>query len=80
MVRSIFRVVEYLQGFNGYILKHEAFLYIFDASLMLLVMVIFVMIHPSEVNALLKGGHAASGRFGLKMTFVNSSHRILSGA
>jgi hypothetical protein len=50
MVRSIFRVIEYLQGNDGYLLKHEVFLYVFDAVLMLLVMVLFNWIHPSEVT------------------------------
>ncbi|VUC25079.1 unnamed protein product [Clonostachys rosea] len=49
MVRSIFRAVEYLQGFNGYLLRHEAYLYVFDAALMLLVMLIFNFIHPGEI-------------------------------
>jgi SNF family Na+-dependent transporter len=53
MVRSVFRAVEYLQGFDGYLLSHEAYLYIFDAVLMLLVMALFNFVHPSEVAALL---------------------------
>ncbi|UPK89267.1 hypothetical protein LCI18_000202 [Fusarium solani-melongenae] len=43
LVRSIFRVVEYLQGNGGYLISHEIFLYIFDAVLMVLVMVILVV-------------------------------------
>jgi hypothetical protein len=53
MVRSIFRAVEYLQGFDGYLLSHEVYLYIFDAVLMFLVMALFNWIHPSEVTDLL---------------------------
>ncbi|KAH7368396.1 RTA1 protein [Plectosphaerella cucumerina] len=53
MVRSVFRAVEYLQGFDGYLLSHEAYLYIFDAALMLLVMALFNYVHPSEVATLL---------------------------
>lgn len=49
MVRSIFRAVEYLQGFDGYLLSHEAYLYIFDALLMFIVMVLFNIIHPAEL-------------------------------
>ncbi|OHW90248.1 RTA1 domain protein [Colletotrichum incanum] len=56
MVRSIFRAVEYLQGFDGYILSHEAYLYIFDAVLMFLVMVLFNVVHPAEIAAILAGG------------------------
>lgn len=51
MVRSIFRVIEYVQGNRGYLLRHEVFLYIFDAVLMLAVMVIFNVIHPSEITS-----------------------------
>lgn len=60
MVRSVFRVIEYLMGNNGYLLRHEVFLYVFDATLMFLVMVIFIWIHPSEVTGILeerKGGN-----------------------
>lgn len=53
MVRSVFRAVEYLQGFDGYLLSHEAYLYIFDAVLMFLVMVLFNYVHPSEIVALI---------------------------
>ncbi|KAG4431803.1 hypothetical protein IFR05_012711 [Cadophora sp. M221] len=61
MVRSIFRVVEYIQGNDGYLLRHEVYLYVFDAVLMLAVMLVFNFMHPSEVKALLKGGRVAKG-------------------
>ncbi|KAK3073644.1 hypothetical protein LTR53_004603 [Teratosphaeriaceae sp. CCFEE 6253] len=48
-VRSIVRVVEYLQGFNGYVMGHEAFIYIFDALMMLTAVVVMNWIHPGEV-------------------------------
>lgn len=54
MVRSIVRVVEYLLGNDGYLLRHEPFLYVFDATLMFLVMVLFNFVHPSEITALMK--------------------------
>lgn len=50
MMRSIFRVVEYLMGNNGFLLRHEYFLYSFDATLMFLVMVLFLWVHPSELS------------------------------
>ncbi|CAI6331005.1 unnamed protein product [Periconia digitata] len=50
LVRSVFRVVEYLQGNAGYLLRHEVFLYIFDALLMFAVMVAFNWVHPSQVT------------------------------
>ncbi|KAM0323273.1 hypothetical protein ACHAQA_008864 [Verticillium albo-atrum] len=49
MVRSIFRAVEYLQGFDGYLLSHEVYLYIFDALLMAIVMVLLNLRHPAEL-------------------------------
>lgn len=52
MIRSIFRVVEYVQGNNGFLLRREVFLYLFDALLMLIVMVIFNWVHPAEVTDL----------------------------
>lgn len=58
MIRSIFRIIEYAQGFTGYLLEHEVYLYIFDATLMLAVVLIFNVVHPSEVQALLRGGRA----------------------
>lgn len=61
MVRSIFRAVEYLQGFDGYLLRHEAYLYVFDAVLMFLVMVLFNWIHPAEIAAILSGGWGNAG-------------------
>lgn len=61
MVRSVFRAVEYLQGFNGYLLRHEAYLYLFDAVLMFLVMILFNWIHPAEIAAILSGGWGNGG-------------------
>lgn len=45
LIRSIFRVVEYLQGNGGYLISHELFLYIFDTLLMVLVMAIFLVFY-----------------------------------
>ncbi|KAJ4354222.1 uncharacterized protein N0V89_005956 [Didymosphaeria variabile] len=52
LVRSVFRVIEYIMGNAGYLLRHEVFLYIFDAVLMLSVMLIFNWFHPSEITEL----------------------------
>ena len=61
LIRSVFRVAEFIEGNGGYILSHEWFLYVFDSVLMLSVMVIFVFVHPSEVKALLRGGKVSRG-------------------
>ena len=65
MLRSVFRVVEYAQGNAGYIISHEVFLYIFDSVLMLGVMILFNIVHPSEICALIRGGKVSRG--GLKL-------------
>ena len=49
LVRSIIRVIEYIQGNDGYILSHEYFLYIFDASLMFIAIAAFNLVHPSQM-------------------------------
>lgn len=51
MVRCIYRVIEYIQGSSGTLQSHEYFAYIFDATLMLLVMVIFIWKHPHQIIA-----------------------------
>ena len=61
LVRSVFRVVEYAQGNDGYLLRHEYYLYIFDSVLMLSIMLVFNVVHPSEVQALLGGGIVSKG-------------------
>jgi high-affinity Fe2+/Pb2+ permease len=61
-MRSIVRVVEFLEGYGGYIMRHEAFLYVFDALVMWLAVVTMNWIHPGEVARELraaKGGRAA---------------------
>ena len=58
VVRSVFRLVEYIMGSDGYLMKHEVWLYVFDAVLMFGVMVGFNVVHPSEVKGLLRGRKA----------------------
>ncbi|TVY60215.1 Protein RTM1 [Fusarium oxysporum f. sp. cubense] len=59
LVRSVFRLIEYAQGNAGYLISHEAYLYIFDSVLMFLAMVLFAFEHPSQLNAKLNGGGTA---------------------
>lgn len=49
LVRSVFRIAEYVLGTNGTLLGHEVYLYIFDATLVFIVMVIFNIWHPSKI-------------------------------
>lgn len=50
MGRSIFRMIEFIMGYDGYLLSTEWPLYVFDAVPMLLVMVIFCWWFPSVVQ------------------------------
>lgn len=50
LVRSIFRVVEYLQGNRGFLISHEIFLYMFDALLMAAVMAIFLLHYVDDLD------------------------------
>lgn len=49
LVRSVFRVVEYLMGNSAFILSHEYMLYIFDSILMLSVVGILIGRHPGKL-------------------------------
>jgi hypothetical protein len=49
LIRSVYRVIEFIQGDNGYVISHEVFLYVFDALMMFLVMIVMNVFHPSVV-------------------------------
>lgn len=57
MIRSVFRIAEYVQDQDGSLLKTETYLYVFDATLMFLTMVLFNIFHPSKIisKEVLKG-------------------------
>ncbi|KAF7720298.1 Uncharacterized protein PECH_003417 [Penicillium ucsense] len=50
IIRSIFRIFEYVLGNNGYPLQHEWTSYIFDAVLMVAVMIIYLVWYPSHIS------------------------------
>lgn len=50
LVRSLFRVIEYIQGNDGYLISHEIFLYLFDTILMVLVMTIFLVWYVDDLE------------------------------
>ncbi|KAL5334110.1 RTA1 like protein-domain-containing protein [Aspergillus crustosus] len=56
LVRSIIRVVEYLMGYDSYMMKQEVFIYVFDAMLMFIVLFTLNWVHPSEVNSAIGRG------------------------
>ncbi|KAK5133209.1 hypothetical protein LTR08_008044 [Meristemomyces frigidus] len=69
LIRSIVRVVEYLMGNDGFILRREYFLYVFDATPMFLVMALFIIVHPSRLAAAKRAGYEAS---------PHSEHELIS--
>lgn len=69
-IRCVFRLIEYAQGNDGYLISHEVYLYVFDALLMFLVMVLFALVHPSELNAMVKGAGYNSLSMGWRTTKV----------
>ena len=50
LVRNIYRVVEFVMGKDGYLQQTEWPVYVFDAALMLLVMLGFLVWYPSELR------------------------------
>jgi len=42
-------------GNDGYLLKHEVFLYVFDAVLMVITMLVVGVWHPGTIGPLVKG-------------------------
>ena len=50
MLRSIVRVAEFVEGFDGTILEHEVYLYVFDAVPMAAVMVVFIIWYPANFS------------------------------
>lgn len=71
MVRSLFRIAEYIQGSNGFLLDNEIYLYLLDALPMFLTMILFLIWHPSEIitayslaNAAIEAEAEAVGQVG----------------
>ncbi|KAJ6007518.1 hypothetical protein N7540_011494 [Penicillium herquei] len=48
LVRSVFRVVEFVEGNDGFIMRREYLLYIFDACLMSLTGIVLIVIYPGS--------------------------------
>lgn len=55
LVRSLFRIIEYAQGWGGSLQNAEYWLYIFDAALMFIAMALLNFWHPSKIISSSKG-------------------------
>jgi hypothetical protein len=51
MIRSVYRVVGYAMGNDGYLLAHEWTLYVFDAAMMFAVMVVYFIWYPTWITS-----------------------------
>ncbi|KAL4809807.1 RTA1 like protein-domain-containing protein [Aspergillus unguis] len=51
LIRSVVRVVEYMMGYDSFIMRQEVFIYVFDALLMAIVGFTLNWIHPSQVKS-----------------------------
>lgn len=49
LIRSVYRVAEYIQGNTGYLQSKEVFVYIFDATLMVICCLLLNYFHPSDI-------------------------------
>lgn len=49
IIRNVFRVVEYIQGRSGYLMRNEVWLYVFDAAAISVVVIAYNVVHPSDV-------------------------------
>ncbi|KAH7139940.1 RTA1 like protein-domain-containing protein [Dactylonectria estremocensis] len=54
-VRSLFRVIEFIQGNDGPLMRSEAYVFVFDGLLMFVVLAWMNWFHPSEIGLLLRG-------------------------
>lgn len=60
LVRNIVRTVEYAQGPGGFVVSHEAFIYIFDALPMALVIIGLLVVHPTRAVRKLQANMAVA--------------------
>ncbi|CAI4214255.1 unnamed protein product [Parascedosporium putredinis] len=67
-------VIEYFQGNGGSLMRSEAFVYVFDATLMILVLGWMNWFHPGEIGLLLRGGPA--GKNGLELMYKTGRSKI----
>ncbi|KAK9320289.1 RTA1 like protein-domain-containing protein [Lipomyces orientalis] len=77
LVRSVFRVIEYVEGNDGFLLRHEYFLYIFDAALMWSTMALFLVVPPGQLTQMLAEGKrediSRSSDLGYEMVITRES-------
>ncbi|KAL2446264.1 hypothetical protein ABEF95_008825 [Exophiala dermatitidis] len=78
LVRSLVRMIEYLQGSSGFIASHEVFIYVFDAVPMVLLMAVFGILHPQRLCDEAKPECSNCVRFGLHCVTAQHGHSVES--
>jgi len=79
ILRCVFRIAQYARGddYYWYLVGNEWCAYVFDGLFMLMVMMLFGFVHPSQVNALLRG-HGTYVKHFLKFRQIKSQDRMSS--
>ncbi|KAH8812684.1 RTA1 like protein [Xylogone sp. PMI_703] len=78
LIRSVYRLIEFTQSNGSYLVSHEVYYYIFDALLMFTTMILFHVVHPSELNALLNSGGIISKGIKFRELHGNSDSTTLN--
>ncbi|KAF5978792.1 RTM1 [Fusarium coicis] len=71
--RSLFRVVEFIEGNDGRLMRSEVWVFVFDGMLMLLVLVWMNWFHPGEIGLLIRGERSITN--GLELVKMGGSGR-----
>lgn len=49
IIRSVVHSIEFLQGQDGYVISHEIFIYVIDASPIVIIMLAFLVLNPGRL-------------------------------
>lgn len=77
-VRSIYRTIELLEGWDGYLITHEVYFVVLDGAMMVCAVAVFNLVHPGWF--LVGGDDVRGGRGGKKMSEVEMESRPFSTA
>jgi hypothetical protein len=63
LIRSIFRLIEFVESTDGPLSRHEWLSYVFDAVVILITCAILNYIHPGEIKGYIEADQSPIGRF-----------------
>lgn len=73
LIRSIFRVIEFIEGNKGVLMRSEVYVFVFDGLLMIVVLAWMNWFHPSEIGLLLRGDEPIKN--GLELVKMSRKNR-----